>query len=371
MCNKYLLEDSLTTQSVFVGQLAHIVGATSGPKSPRGNSAMTKKARAGESNLMLLCHDQHKTIDSLDLWSIYTVDELRALKLRHEAEVRELTALRERAKSSVLRVIGDIRGKAYDASRETVVKELLSQQRFPDWSLLDGEDFEVDLRGIPGEMGSESFYWDAACAKLRERLLPLAKYLREGRVEHISVFPLARIPILIYLGSLLDDGNRIEVNAKNRDSDFGWGWPDSDSDSDTAAHFVVVRSPGVGDPVVTFSISADVDPDSLPSELSGRPRFDLRPRDSGPSPTLIRSSDDLDRFTTTWRDLLTELESDFRDAPIAIVPAVPTSAAVNIGRAAMAGAHPPIQVYDLRSGGGTYDFAIDLSSSQPRRGTGN
>lgn len=329
MCNTYLLEDSFTGQSVFIGQLAHIVGATRGAKSPRGDHPMTKEERAGEANLMLLCHDQHKTIDSRDLWSVYTVQELRALKVQHERDVRDLTGLRERGKSTVLRVVGDIRGKTYDASRATIVQALLAQQRFPDWSLLDGDDFEVDLRGLPGEKTGETYYWDAARAKITQRLLPLGKHLRDNRIEHVSVFGLARIPLLIHLGSLLDDGSRITVNPKNRDNDTGWGWPGDDSTPPVS--FTVVRTAGTGEPVVTFSLTADVNADALPDELAGRPRYDVRPNGVGASPTLLRSAADLDAFTRTWRDLLAELEGDHRDAPIAVVPAVPAAAAINMG----------------------------------------
>ncbi len=53
-CKEFIAEDETTGQAVFVGQLAHIVGATDEDGSPRGKSTKTLEDRARPENLMLL-----------------------------------------------------------------------------------------------------------------------------------------------------------------------------------------------------------------------------------------------------------------------------------------------------------------------------
>lgn len=359
ICNRYLLVDEHTEQAVFIGQLAHLVGATSSAGSPRGQSALPLKDRALAPNLMLLCNDQHKVIDDTALWSTYTVERLRALKAEHEAEIRHLTGLRSRNRSTVVQLVGQIRGRSVDLSADAVVSTLLVQQLFPDTSLRDGDDFIVDVRSYPGEQESAPHYWVSAAEEVRRRMLPLSKHLRSGDIQHLSVFALARIPLLVLLGALLDDAIPVVVNAKDRLLPTGWGWKGRDGDP---LGFTVEVTDGTGDPVVIFSLSAHVQAAALPPELRNRPRYNVRPSIAEPSVEILRSEQDLETFTSTWRDLLTQLERDHRGRPIAIVPAVPVTAAVNIGRALMAGAHPPVNVYDLDPATASYSHALDVTA---------
>ncbi len=359
ICNRYLLVDEHTGQAVFIGQLAHIVGATKAKGSPRGDEPLALPDRAMAANLMLLCNDQHKVVDDGTLWKTYSFERLRELKAEHEADIRRLTGLRKRNKSTVVRLVGQIRGNAVDLSTDAVVGTLLEQQLFPDTSLHDGDDFLVDVRQLPGEQEGAAYYWQAAEAELRRRMSPLRKYIVSGSIEHISVFALARIPLLVLLGTLLDDAVPLVVNAKDRSSPTGWGWKGRDGSPVT---FAVETTQGAGDPVVTFSLSAHVQPSALPPELAGRPIYDLRPAEAAPSVELLRNAADLAAFTSCWRDLLTQLERNHRGRPIAIVPAVSVTAAVNIGRALMVGAHPALNVYDLEPTTSSYAHALDVSA---------
>lgn len=360
ICNTLVVENDMTGQPVFTGELAHIVGATAGSGSPRGNDPMGLPQRAEANNLMLLCGAEHKVIDSKPLWTTYSTDVLRAFKTQHESEIRELTALRHRPKSTVLRVVGDIRGDTVDFSRDSVVRAMLAQQLLPDFSMhAAGDDFEVDLRRQVGEKGNAQSYWDFAAQTLRERLAPLGKHIKDRKVEHLSVFALARIPLLVLLGTLLDDATRVTVVNKRRDVDSGWGWPGPGPSSNLT--FTIDAVPGHGDPVVTFSLSGPVDLDAFPAELTGRPRYDLRATGVDLSPTVLRSVEDLECFTEAWRRLLARLEAERRNQPISVIAAVPAVAAVHIGRALMRGAHPPLRLFDRDPASNTYAFAIEVA----------
>lgn len=355
-CKEFLADDETTGQSVFTGQLAHIVGATTEKGSPRGESSMPLTQRALPHNLMLLCPGEHKVIDTFEHWSTYGEDELRAYKEQHERDIRELTGLLRKPKSTVIRVSGDVRGHAVDFSKQSVIRALLEEQRFPDFSLLDdNRNCEVDLRCLDGEDDSDPTYWKAAVLSLERRLRPLSNHLKTKQVDHISVFALARIPILVQLGVLLDDVTNVTVHNRRRGTGDGWGWYSHGRSHNL--HFRVTAVPGSGDPLVTVSISGPVDLDALPEILRGAPRYDIRAEGVPLSPTILRSPEDLQALIDTWREVLAAIEADHRNQPISLVLAVPAAAAVEIGRAHMAAAHARLRVFDRVDG--TYVLALE------------
>src|SRR5690606_32250116 len=61
ICNKYLLD---LNYEVSIGEMAHIVGWSKAKKSPRGEAELSLDARNTVDNLMLLCADHHKIIDT-------------------------------------------------------------------------------------------------------------------------------------------------------------------------------------------------------------------------------------------------------------------------------------------------------------------
>lgn len=355
-CKEFIAEDETTSQAVFVGQLAHIVGATEEEGSPRGKSALPLEDRARPENLMLLCAGEHKVIDDRGQWATYDEDQLLAFKIQHERDVRELTGLLRKPKTTVIRVAGDIRERAVDFSKQSVVRALLEEQKFPDFSLFDdSQNCEVDLRQYDGEDDSDPSYWASVKRTLEQRLKPLKNHLKTKQIDHISVFALARIPILVQLGVLLDDVTNVTVHNRRRDE--GWGWY-SDTSTENLT-FPVTTTPGEGDPVVTFSISAPVDLDALPPELKGRPRYEIRAAGVRLSPKVLRSADDLQILIDSWREVLVTLEENHRNQPINLVLAVCAAGAVEIGRAHMRAAHAPLRVYDRI--GATYALTIETT----------
>lgn len=355
-CKEFIAEDDTTSQAVFVGQLAHIVGATEEEGSPRGKSTLPLEDRARPENLMLLCAGEHKVIDDRGQWATYDEDQLLAFKIQHERDVRELTGLLRKPKTTVIRVAGDIRERAVDFSKQSVVRALLEEQKFPDFSLYDdSQNCEVDLRQYDGEDDSDPSYWALVKRTLEQRLKPLKNHLKTKQIDHISVFALARIPILVQLGVLLDDVTNVTVHNRRRNE--GWGWYSATPTESLT--FPVTTTPGEGDPVVTFSISAPVDLDALPPELKGRPRYDIRAAGVRLSPKVLRSADDLQALTDSWREVLAILEENHRNQPINLVLAVCAAGAVEIGRAHMRAAQAPLRIYDRI--GSTYTLTIETT----------
>jgi len=84
-CGKLLVESSTSTDdAVFLGEIAHIVADSR--QGPRGNSPLSDEDRDKYPNLVLLCGDHHKVIDSQP--NTYSVPVLRQMKADHESRNR-------------------------------------------------------------------------------------------------------------------------------------------------------------------------------------------------------------------------------------------------------------------------------------------
>lgn len=366
ICNRYLLDDETTGQDVMIGQLAHIVGWSTADGSPRGSEDLDAALRNEADNLMLLCYDQHKVIDEKSLWTVYDTATLRSMKRAHESRVRELTAMGHDRSTTVLRVVGSIHDQAVDLTDVRIREALFTRNRFPDWTLRGSDEYEVDLRGLPGERAGTSVYWASAHAHLDERIGHLRRMVAKGSVTHLSIFPLARIPVLILLGTLIDDTVPVDLYPKRRDGDEGWGW----TFMADRVGFDFTRVRLGSDPTkvaLLVSVSGSIDQDRLPDEIDDRYTiYELRPTDTLSAPGLIGSADALDAFSQTWREVLATVEAQHHGVQcLPTFSAVPAAAAVSMGRHLMRAAHPPLHIYDRVTGSDTYQFTTSTSTTAP------
>lgn len=363
ICNRYLLADNVTGHEVAIGQLAHIVGWSTAPGSPRGDHELPAERRNSAENLMLLCHDQHRVIDHKSLWEVFDLDTLRAMKRRHEERIRKLTSLGHETRTTVLRVVGNIHGRPVELTSSSVTTALLANNRFPDWILRGADEFEIDLRAIPGEPTSSPDYWSTARDHLEDRLGHLCTQVRKESVNHVSVFALARIPVLVLLGTYLDKMLQVDIYPKRRDGKTVWGF----DDLGTPVAFGSELLRAGKDPTrvaILCSISGSVDINRLPPDvLDSHTIYELRPTTVLPTPELITTQATLDQFSQTWRTLLSTIEVDHPGAPaIPIFPAVPPAAAISIGRHLLRAAHPPLHIYDREPRSPGYFFTTSTEA---------
>ena len=111
-CRKKLVEEAPTEDdAAVIGEIAHIVADSR--QGPRGGEKLNKTDRATHLNLILLCRDHHKIIDSQV--RTYSVAVLRQMKEDHESWVEESLSkksqeaqpalISERIQSTVLPVL--------------------------------------------------------------------------------------------------------------------------------------------------------------------------------------------------------------------------------------------------------------------------
>lgn len=359
ICNRHLLDGKLSGREVTFGELAHIVGQASSAGSPRGLDDLDPAERDDPDNLVLVCEDEHTELDKRGTRDLFAVELLREMKRAHEARIHHVTGVAEDRSTVVLRVIGQLHGTAVEVSRDAIASAVIkSAARFPRFDLaFDRRGVEIDLRSVPGESAAEASYYAQAVATIDQVIdHKLGDGVARDAVQHLSVFAFARVPLLVYLGSRLDDTVPTDVYQRHRSTE-SWEWPGREA----VAFRVEVPSVEVAasEAAVLLNVSGTITPEELPGEVATLPRCLVEPVDAVPAPDLIGSAATLSAFEGAIRDLLAQLEASHKTVRrLHVFAAVPLSAAVTLGRVRADEVHPALLLYDRTEAG--YRLALEI-----------
>lgn len=357
LCATYLLDgaDSFW-HAIPVGQIAHIIGAGSGMNAPRGESDLDASARAFEENLLLLCYSCHKRIDDKVYRDKYTVDFLTQKKQLHERRVREVTDFAILRPTSVVTVSADIRGTAAPVSLSQVAEALR-----PEGYTGLGDDTRngAFTLHLPGN-SNDGWAWDAHRTELDRLTARVAEAVTAGDIETISVFALAPIPSLVYLGSKLDDKTETRLFRRKRVDDVtAWAWDDGIQTPKFDVTRISSPTPA-NEATVIVELTSPVKESRLPSGLTSLPRVKISTTGQKPHPELISTRAALEEFGRAWREALARIENDFPDVRMLhLIASVPAPAAIAMGRYRMRTAQPRMVVYQLTDEG--YETAMEVT----------
>jgi hypothetical protein len=294
---------------------------------------------------MLLCYSCHKRIDAKVLRDEYTVTFLTDRKRLHEKRVREVTDFATLRPTSVVTVSANVRGTAAPVSLSQVAEAL----RHEGYTGM-GEDtrngaFTLDLPGND----DDGWAWEAHRSEIDRFVARVAEAISSGDAETLSVFALAPIPSLVYLGSKLDDKTETRLFARKRTDDVtAWAWDKSTSVVPTFMSSIAASDSDQDQAVVIVELSAPVKSDRLPSHLRALPRLTLSPSGEPPHPDILGSREALERFGLGWRDALARIESELPTVKtLHLIAAVPAPAAITMGRHRMRSAQPAMIVYQF------------------------
>ena len=173
---------------------------------------------------MLTCDPHHREIDDPLQRGIYPVEVLCEMKREHEERVDRLLSIRQSKSSHILQVsapIGDNETAVpFDDCAMAVAAEAKLAERRP---------IEIKLRGMRHK-DNEPNYYPREIENLRRRFEKEVRWrFEEGDIEHLSVFGLAPIPILIELGRLISDISDTSVFTRLREPKPQWAWPNDGS----------------------------------------------------------------------------------------------------------------------------------------------
>jgi hypothetical protein len=348
ICNKYLLD---LNYDVSIGEMAHIVGWSKADKSPRGEAELALDARNMVDNLMLLCADHHKIIDTKELLEEFTLERLMQHKADHEKRIHHLTDLQIDSESVVLRMLGGIRGATVEVSKEHARNVVFNSERkfamFID--SFDKHGIEIDLKALPEPEENWEGYWSIGQGIIDRSLNPLIEGVGKGQVRHLSVFAMSRIPLLVYLGYKLDDKIPTSLYQKHRGDQETWMW--SEETKTETFEVVKLKENASHNIALILSLSGSINPSELPEEiLESCNLYEIVPVGTTPNRDILRSKASYENFSKTYHGFLSQLEVSHKPCKqINLFPALPVTAALACGRGLMRDAQPAITVYD-RSG---------------------
>lgn len=360
-CNKYLLEEPFKELPINLSERAHIAGHKSTPGSPRGDSNVPISKRNDADNLVLLCLECHKIVDDKTTRADYPEERLLAIKREHEDRILHLTAMTQDRETTVIRMFGLVRGSVPELARDTAIQAVLdSANRYAKFRVApDRYSVEIDLTGLPDpESVGAVAYWDQGRHSIDAVVTQVAEQIRQKQIRHLSVFALARIPFLFYLGYALDDKTPVDLYQKQRGDSEGWSWAQSAATVD----FEFKESAGASDQVaVLVSLSGTIDRRAIPSELENATTYELMPTGVTPNPNILESSESLEKFSRAYINLLADIEKHHKGSTaIHLFVAAPTTAAISLGRGLMRHVHPALHVYDWVGDG--YQKAITVNT---------
>ena len=349
--NKYLLRHSLTLSEGNFAQMAHIVAFSAG--GPRAEKKRSAKTVNSVGNLVLLCPECHKLIDTHP--ERYTTKTLKQFKQRHEERVYRLTATHPDRQTTVV-VLKSMIGKHAVEVSLAEIQEAIAP-RYP-----DADPFIIDLTAIP-DSGDEAF-WKTAVQTIDQRCDRLYADRFDGSSpHHISVFALAPIPLLAHLGSRLTSKIPVDLYQRHRDKE-NWIW----KTGGTPVTYIVRKLRSGTDKLkiaLVVSLSGPVPIETLPSDIDSRfTTYELTLTGITPNPGFLRLRNDLIAFQRTYQEVLATIVKDHGLVDeIHVFPAVPSPVAVVLGREPLPKVHPALVLYDYKRK--KDGFTQTIRSNQP------
>jgi hypothetical protein len=359
VCYEDVTTSLFTARQIPLGQQAHIVGRTTGKRSPRGEYPMPEPDRDEVDNLVLLCGRCHPDADHAENLDVITVDVLRAAKRAHESRIERILSIPPHRTTAVLRLQGAIGDAAVHIDASTAAATVVSSQRTASFPLsTDRAGLEIDLRSIATPTPGNPEYY-AGCVRQIDRFFARQFHpaIEDGSIRHVSVFALARWPLLVYLGAALGDKVEAEIYQRHRGTE-SWEWPLEAVGTD----FVWSVHPGDDErePVLVLSLSTTVNAMEMPDSLKGGTTYRIAPAGNVvPHYDVVSTSGSLKSAERAIRDVLANIEQHRKHTRrLHVIGAAPLSVCVSLGRAITRGIHPRVVLYDRVEG--AYQPALEI-----------
>jgi hypothetical protein len=348
-CNKYLFRHHLTHAEENFSQMAHIVAFK--PDGPRGKASPRPKDINEIDNLMLLCPECHHLVDTRPLE--YPCEVLRKYKTVHEERVFRLTGVDTDSKTTVVQLKSRIGEQTVAIPAPEIYRAI--SPRYAE----DPQGIVIDLTNIDGQDGG---FYQAAVSTIKRRVAMLYEPGMEAdKTKHISLFALAPIPLLVFLGSQLSNKVAVEIYQRHRDTE-DWVWK---TNVETAEYHFLKRQSGTDSSSVALLLSlsgAILFPD-LPAEIDKTfSVYEITLAKDTPRPSFLRTREDLAAFKKVYEEARSSIRRDHAGlTSLHLFPAVPAPIAVLCGREPLPKVDPVLIVYDNNKNRGGFQQILKVN----------
>ena len=352
-CNVPVWYNGLTLGEGNFAQIAHIIGSSK--DGPRGTE-QSDQLQTDYSNLMLLCQRCHKEID--DHPENYPIELLINWKQEHENRIEIQTDYPEDIhKSTILTCSVNI------GDRSTPINfEAIRNAMFP--------KYPTDIKGIKIEEREferlgKSVEWQSFAEKKIKRKLQrcFEEGVDEVKIKHLSIFGIAPMPLLIFLGKCIGDTVPCDIYQSHRNienTNKTWNWQEL-TDEDTM--FIVNCEQEVNSDTILLklAISDSLNEDKYSTLLNSDVSiYQISVKE--PSPHFLKTKRQLEIFSYEYRKLLNVIQTKHgANCKILILPAVPVSIAIECGRVILPTKDPEIYVCEYYKTDNGYKNVIKVN----------
>jgi len=324
------------------GFVAHIVADK--PGGPRGDEVRSPQLADEPDNLMLLCSTHHKLID-VDELDRHPEGLLLQYKKSHEDRISVQTGITAERASHIL-----LYGAKVGDHTPLVSYGQAAAAMVPDWYPAERHPMEIQITGAY-EKDKDPLYWSTEIRALREGFAERVKpRIARREVNHLSVFGIAPMPLLVELGRLLGDITPAQVYQLRREPVPGWQWTKG-----AAAQFTTSKRIGKDANrravALILELSATVTADRVTAVL-GADISIFSISTPVPDRDIIRGPGDLSAFRALLRRTLDEIKALSTEVEIHVFPAAPVSTIIELGRVWMPKGDLPLVIYDETPGHG-------------------
>lgn len=334
-CNNNLFVHHVTKTGGYFGNFAHIRAFS--PQGPRAgtDSERDEVALNDIDNLMLLCTQCHKLVDT-DVEG-YSIERLRRWKQKHEERVTHLLGLPDANEAAVMEIWTNVSVPPVVRSTGKIIAALLPL--YP--SRVHRYMIDFTSNNL-----SDATLIQAATMNVDQEVQRLFSSTGE-KPGHLAVFGITNIPLLVYLGSKLGDRIQVHVFQHHRDTS-DWKWKQEPS----KASFGASKLREGSDPkrvALLLSLSGSIDPTKLPAEIDASYTiYEIRLSSEVPTPGFLRTEEDLTKFRDVYRKFLSGLQVSHGTLDeLAVIPAIPVPIAICLGMDRLPKIAPNIVIYDI------------------------
>lgn len=350
-CNKSLTQDILTKRNFNQSYIAHIVADK--PNGPRGCIIRSKELADDITNLMLLCDSHHRLIDRADVEG-HPESLLLVMKKEHEDRMERITAISVEMNSHIVVYKANVGNHTPVITFEST-RQFLLPDRYPATSHI----IDLSLTNSP-QRDRDAAFWQTEIEVLEAHFNQRLKQgIQKQEIRHISLFAFAPIPLLIKLGTLINDIQHIEVHQPVR-APKTWNLSDNPSRIKYC-----IEKPKFNHSVVALniSLSGTITDDQITDVLGDSCSIYTL---TIPSPfnDYLKNKVHLEDFSITVRTLLNEIKASYgATSELNVFPAMPIAAAIELGRVWMPKVDMPLVVYDANSSIGGFVKALEIQNS--------
>lgn len=337
-CNRLLYRSPITLEPVNISEKAHIYSFSE--DGPRGWGIFSRNTDQlnNVDNLMLMCHDCHKTIDQDKEGISYSADLLIAWKAEHEHRVEVVTGINQNRKTHVVFYGANIGEEKSPIQRDDAFLAIFPQ-RYP------VSEKPIVLSMSCSHQDKDEAYWVTESQHLKQAFLQrVVPTIEENSPAHFTAFALAPMPLLVQLGVLFTDKVAVEVRQPIREPKT-WVWqPEPEN-----FRFIVTEPlTHHKKPVLVISLSAKVDHERVTAILGNDiDIWEIATEPSHQHNDFIRAPSQLSLFRQEMRKLINKISSHAGNTtPLQIFPAMPVSCSIELGRIRMPKADMPWIIYD-------------------------